>query len=224
MSIRRPRSSLPYAPPEDPSRPAARPRGRMPRLAIESLLIVLSVLLGFAANQWHDRRAERALAVQALTGFRRELNENLETLQRVQPKHLAMSNRLKAAAATPRPGQSAFDAFVAAMPEGGVSIPPLSDAAWETATSTGALRLIGYDRAARLSATYHVQRTTISATGERMEERLTSPDSFDPQRRQQMLRAESVLFAEISGVETYLIGVYRETLKSLVEPPEGNEP
>jgi hypothetical protein len=68
-----------------------------------------------------------ALAAQASTGFRRELNENLEALQRVQPKHLAMSSRLKAAAATPRPGQTAFDAFMAARPDGGVSIPALSD-------------------------------------------------------------------------------------------------
>ena len=91
MSIRSPRGALPYAPPEDPLREAARSRERVPRLAIESLLIVLSVLLGFAANQWHDRRAERALAAQALSGFRRELNENLEMLQRVQPKHLELS-------------------------------------------------------------------------------------------------------------------------------------
>lgn len=218
MSIRRPRSSLPYAPPDEPSHAAGRSRGRVPRLAIESLLIVLSVLLGFAANQWHDRRTERALAAQALTSFRRELNENLATLQRVQPKHLEMSNRLKAAAATPRAGQTAFDAFTAAMPEGGISIPPLSDAAWETATSTGALRLIGYERAAHLSETYHVQSTTIASTGERMEERLTSPENFDPQRREQMLRAESLLFGEVSGVETYLIGVYRQTLKILDGP------
>ncbi|HEY5061505.1 MAG TPA: hypothetical protein VII52_08230 [Gemmatimonadaceae bacterium] len=107
MPIRRPRTSVRYAPPDDPSRETARSREGVPRLAIESLLIVLSVLLGFAANQWHDRRAERALVAQALTGFRRELNENLETLQRVPPKHLEMSNRLKAAAATPKPGQTA---------------------------------------------------------------------------------------------------------------------
>lgn len=218
MSIRRPRSSLPYAPPDDVSHDAARTRERVPRLAMESLLIVLSVLLGFAANQWHDRRAESALATQALSGFRRELNENLEMLQRVQPKHLEMSNRLKAAAAVPKSGQTAFDAFAAAMPEGGVSIPPLSDAAWETATSSGALRLIGYDRAAHLSMAYHVQSTMTTSIGQRIEERLTSAENFDPQRREQMLRAESLLFSEISGVETYVIDVYRQTLKNLDAP------
>lgn len=193
-------------------------RNRVPRLAIESLLIMLSVLLGFAANQWHDRRAERALAAQALESFRHEIKENLATLEQVQPKHLDMSNRLKAAAAVASPNQTGFEALYAAMPPGGISVPPLSNAAWETATSTGALRLIGYDRAARLSAPYHVQTTTINAVRQRIEDRLTAPENFDPSHRQQMLRAQSLLFLELSGVETYLAGLYREALKVLDRP------
>jgi hypothetical protein len=213
-------STSPYEPPgahpayADVKRSRTR---RTPRILIESLLIVLSVLLGFAANEWHERSSDRALADQALVSFRQEIAQNLATLEAVEPKHAAMADRLAAAAnAVPgKVGETAFDAFHAAMPAGGVSVPPLSDAAWETATSTGALRFIGYERASRLSETYHMQSTTILGTGQRLEDRLSSPENFDPAQRRAMLRAESLLFTELSGVEEYLISVYRETLAKL---------
>lgn len=162
-----------YTPPAEG--PSAKPenrepgtRKRIPRLAIESLLIVLSVLLGFAANQWHDRRAERELSSQALDSFRREIRRNLANLDSAQPRHAAMANRLDSAARTRHPGQTAFDDLLAAMPAGGVSTPQVGDAAWQTAVSTGALRLLGYERVARLSDTYEAQRSVVGSTGQRL--------------------------------------------------------
>jgi hypothetical protein len=190
-------------------------RAHVRRLGIESLLIVLSVFLGFAANQWHDRRSEQDLATQALESFRTEVRQNLAVVEAVQPRHLAMANRLEASAGRPTPGEAAFDAFRAEMPAEGVSVPSLSSAAWEAATSTGALRFIGYERAARLSKTYAVQRSSIASIGQRVEDRLSDPRNFDPANRQHMLRAQGLLFNELSGVETYLIAEYRETLRTL---------
>lgn len=60
-----------------------------------------------------------------------------------------------------------------------------------------------------------MQSTTILGTGQRLEDRLSSPENFDPARRRAMLRAESLLFTELSGVEQYLMGVYREPLSKL---------
>jgi hypothetical protein len=47
------------------------------------------------------------MAAQAWTGLRGELNEYLEELQRVQPEHLAMANRLEVAGAMPQFGRAA---------------------------------------------------------------------------------------------------------------------
>ena len=190
-------------------------RKRIARLAIESLLIVLSVLLGFAANQWHDRSAERELSAQALDSFRRELRRNLASLDSAQPRHAAMANRLDSAAKIRHAGQTAFDDIVAAMPAGGVSTPQVGDAAWQTAVSTGALRLLGYERVSRLSETYEAQRSAVGSTGQRLEDRLSSPQNFDPAFREQMLRAQSLIFRELGGQELYLMGVYRRTLTAL---------
>lgn len=47
------------------------------RLAFESILIVLSVLLAFAVTSWGERRTERELASAALANFRSEIEGNL---------------------------------------------------------------------------------------------------------------------------------------------------
>jgi hypothetical protein len=194
---------------------------RPSKLLVESALIVLSVLLGFAANAWHERSVQRDLAAQALLNFRHEIGRNLVTLDSIQPRHAAMAKRLEvaAAAAPNRPGETAFDALLRAMPQGGVSLPPLPDAAWETAVSTGALRLLDYQRAATLSQTYQVQRAMLGQTIQRLEDRLNTPEMFEPASRQSMLRVHQLIFLELSGQEIYLVEVYRRTLRELGGTP-----
>ena len=199
-----------------PSTRARHVRARVPELLFQSVLIVLSIALGFAVTEWQDRRRDEALAHEALINFRHEISTNLETLERVQPKHVAMMKLLEAEAAAPRPGETAFTALLRSLQSvGGTAVPPLPDAAWETAVSTGALRLIGYDRASRISATYQVQRTTLVQSILRLEDRLNSAPDFEPASREAMLRVHQQLFNELQGQEVYLIGVYQETLKQL---------
>lgn len=65
----------------------ARPRpstwlaGTSSRLLLESALIVLSVLIGFALSEWRAGRVDRERAAAALENFRREINENLAELE-----------------------------------------------------------------------------------------------------------------------------------------------
>jgi hypothetical protein len=183
------------------------------RFWFESVLIILSVLVGFALNGWRERRAERARAEAVLANFRQELAQNLATLERRQPKHVAMAERLERAAQQERPGQTAFDSFRELMPEGGLDTGPLLDAAWETALSTGALRLLDYEQAALLSETYLVQRMAIGQTVQRLADRHLMPQNFEPALRRPMLQTHSMLFIELSGQESYLIDVYRKTLR-----------
>jgi hypothetical protein len=194
-------------------------RWRVPELLFQSVLIVLSIALGFAVTQWQDRRRDAALAAEATANFRREVQQNLRLLVRVQPKHATLVERLRQEAATPHPGETAFDALVRVRHEiDSTDVPVLSDAAWETATGTGALRLLGYERAARLSETYLIQRGQLVQTLLRIEERASAPESFTPASREAMLRVYALLFAEVEGGERYLIGVYGETLKQLGTP------
>ena len=186
------------------------------RLVIESVLIVLSVLLAFAVAEWRDRVADRDLAHAAVTNFRREISANLAELERVQPKHAEFAKRLLAAAQHPGTG-NAFDAFVKAMPEDGLDTPPLHEAAWEVATSTGALRLLDYNVAAQLSETYLVQRSTVLPTLRMLTDRISSIQTFEPAARTAMVRVQQMVITELAGQESYLIDLYRKALNVL--PP-----
>jgi hypothetical protein len=185
------------------------------KLLLEAALIVLSVMLGFAVNAWQQERADRALADKVLANFREEMEQNLATLERIQPKHAAFVDRLTAASARPHPDSSAFDVVAAEMPADGLHVEPLRDAAWQTAVSTGALRLLDYETAATLTETYFVQRSGMVQTTQRLEDRIMTPESFDPARQRSTLLATRMLFNELSGQEEFLIGTYRKALRKL---------
>jgi hypothetical protein len=184
------------------------------RFGFESVLIILSVLVGLALNDWRERRAERGRAAAAVANFRRELGENLVDLERRQPKHAAFAQRLREDAEQDRPSETAFSSFRRLLPPGGLDNAPLRDAAWETALSTGALRLLDYERAALLSETYLVQRA-ITHTVHRLSDRFMMPENFDPALRRPMLQTHSMLFVELSGQESYLVDIYQKTLRGL---------
>ncbi|MBC7895028.1 MAG: hypothetical protein H7066_06430 [Cytophagaceae bacterium] len=190
------------------------PRREWRKLAIEGALIVLSVLLGLALSEWREGVQEQKLAHNALVNFRREIAANLARLEKAQPGHAAMAQRL-ADANTGRGEQTAFDVFVANMPEGGLDTQPLAAVAWETAEGTGALRLLDYETAALLSETYTVQSATLLPTLQRLSDRFLSPGNFDPAQRPQMVRTHRMLLVELSGQETYLMEIYRRALAAL---------
>jgi hypothetical protein len=200
-----------------PMVPPGQHRGRM--LLFESILIVLSVLLGFALQAWAERRAERMMAAAALENFRVEIEANLNDLERVQPRHAAFADRLAEALAdsASRSSETAFAVFARNLPEGGLQTPPLKEAAWETATSTGALRLLDYDLAAVLSETYLVQRSTLGPTVALLSERLYAPGTFENEAREAFVNVHHMLLVELAGREAYLTEVYRNTLARLSE-------
>jgi hypothetical protein len=187
------------------------------RLLLEAALIVMSVLLGFAVNAWQQRRSEHELAQRVLDNFRREIELNLRSVRNTQPVHRLLAERLKAAAERPHPDSSAFDVFVTQMPRDGLGLEPLQEAAWETAQSTAALRLLKYQTAADLSSTYVVQHTA-SQTQRMFIERFMSPANFDPAQRRTMLLTSHMLMVELSGQEAYLMDVYGKMLRALSAP------
>lgn len=188
------------------------------RLAAESLLIVVSVVLGLALNEWRQKQADRQLARTVLANFRREITQNLRILERVQPGHELLVRRLAAASTKPRAEANAFAVIMAEMPRGGLGGEPLHEAAWETASSTGALRLLDYATASKISEVYVVQRFFMQGTTQRTISSLLAPANFDPGAKQVMVQTQYMALNEFSTQEAYLIDVYRRTLKAL--PPE----
>jgi hypothetical protein len=91
--------------------------------------------------------------------------------------------------------------------------------AWQTATSTGALRLLPYDQTAVVAHTYLAQRS-VDGTTHVLADRFATPQNFDPAATAPVLRMYAQLIADMSGQEAYIIEVYREALAKLPSAPE----
>jgi hypothetical protein len=153
-----------------------------------------------------------------VANFRREITANMATLRHAEPTHRRLATRLDSASRARRPGESAFVAFAALVPAGGVATDPLRDAAWETAVSTGALRLLPYEQASSLSEVYLVQRSALGQTMRLLSDRFLTPQNFDPAARATMLQTHRMLMNELSGQESYLLDLYARTLRAMPAP------
>jgi type II secretory pathway pseudopilin PulG len=138
--------------------PSPRPRFRktVRELAFEALLIVISILLALAVNEWAEGRKERRLAEQALVSFARELAQNRAHVAEVIPYHDTLA--IVARRADSLALVHSYADWRREVPQfGGMHNPELSGTAWQTALATGALTNIGYDTVAALSQAYNAQ-------------------------------------------------------------------
>lgn len=121
----------------------------LPRALFESALIVVSVLVALAVDEWSENRSRAERAELALAGIRAELEENRRAVEAVRARHLALVDSLTAYAEGTPPERIYM---------GGIFNPasPLSTA-WESARETGALADIPYPLVLELSRVYDQQ-------------------------------------------------------------------
>lgn len=123
----------------------------LPRLLAESVLIVLSVLLALAVNEWRDERERAARAEMALASIEAELRENAEAVERARTRHRVKMDTLSAYAASgrlPPPEVYLYGMF---------SPGALHSTAWESAREAGVTSDIPYDLVLTLSRVYDAQ-------------------------------------------------------------------
>jgi hypothetical protein len=109
-----------------------------------------------------------------------------------------------------------YDLALKAM-GGGVESPPMRQAAWETAVSSGALRLIDYDVAAAISEIYSTQINVYSLNVAGLSSSVFTNDSFNPDNRDETLQMFLWMMINLEGVERYLQEVYANNLPVLNE-------
>jgi hypothetical protein len=189
---------------------------------LEGVFIVISVALGFWVAQVREERQSHELAARVLRGLEAEVQYNLATLEPfldIQQKWLDAMERL--GAATDRQtgfpvcptSSTACGVFFATRPNLGeikTSFPIFRRAAWDTALSTGALRLVDYDLAAGLSEIYQMQdlfRGNLEKVG------VSSTDWFDAAARDAAVRKQYMAMVELQYDERQLLlPLYRKYL------------
>ncbi len=187
------------------------PRGTG-RFLFESLLIVISIVLGLGLNEWRQDRADMELADTALQSCLRELKENREKVSRRMPIHSQVWDQLKVIAAREGTVPSLLTVMAEIMPEHGLQLPSLDRVAWETAQGTGALRHMPYEDVSRLSELYNSQSLGLTATVGRLSDRVFSHRSFAEDGNEETLMLLILLFQELVSQEEYYLKVCDELL------------
>jgi type II secretory pathway pseudopilin PulG len=125
-------------------------------MALESGMIVFSVLLALAAGSWADARRERALVTQARTSFAAEIRANRSRLTKVLPYHEALTTAVLAAdSAGDMPSYAEWRRRVPIW--SGFAPPDVAATAWQSAIATGAIAHMSYEEVAALSTVYTLQ-------------------------------------------------------------------
>jgi hypothetical protein len=126
------------------------------KILIESALIVFSILLALAANDWSDARKQQSLAERALRGVRDEIQGNAERVRNDLPYLRAMETEVFRADSLKRV-HSWKDFTIAAPSWHGLGNSELDGTAWQSAITLGAVSNIGYDTVRALSRLYALQ-------------------------------------------------------------------
>jgi len=128
----------------------------MSELALESGMIVVSVLLALAASSWAEGRRERTLVAQARTSFVLEMRANRERIAKVLPYHQALTTAVLAVDSTG--GVTSYAAWQKRVPIwSGFAPPDVAATAWQSAMATGALAHMRYPEVAAVSTAYTLQ-------------------------------------------------------------------
>jgi type II secretory pathway pseudopilin PulG len=137
----------------EPGPAASKPPWRLwlPRVLLESLFIVFSVLFALAVDQWRAQRARVARASIALQSIHAELEANRASVQRARDNHLAMRDSLRTYISRREP-------LPARIYLGGIFKPALPhSAAWESAREIGVTADLPYELVLELSKVYDSQ-------------------------------------------------------------------
>jgi hypothetical protein len=198
---------------------------------LEGFFIVVSVALGFWVTQLREDRENRQLVTRVLKGVDTEVRYNVAALEPFLDVEQRWIKAIETAGtATDRPSAfpvcptsaTACGLFFATRPDLGNakgSFPILRHAAWDTALSTGALRLVDYELASGLSEIYQMQ-DLLRGVQEKIGE--SDTDWYDPAVRPAAGRKLYMLMVELEyDHRQLLLPLYRKYLPLISQGANG---
>jgi hypothetical protein len=180
---------------------------------VESVLVVGSILLALAFDEWSEDREYQELANRSLTNFEREIQQNRLRVEDVTLFHAGLRDVLAnmAASGSETPAttiRNIMEGFQPAI---------LVSTAWETAVATGALGYMDYDVVAGLSLTYNLQERLDVLNRSGLDDLLVGVRSVDAEL---LAYAANRYMRELTEAEQSLEGVYDLVLGLIAETLE----
>ena len=194
-----------------------RQRASFSRMFVESLLLVGSILIALAVDEWSEDREFQDLANRSLSNFAREINQNRVRLEDVTLFHVGLrdvlANMNADSAAIPATTiRNIMDGFQPAI---------LVNTAWETAVATGALGYMDYDVVAGLSLTYSLQERLVAMNQSGLNDLLVA--GFRNVDTDLLVYSANRYMRELTEAEQRLEGVY-DLVLGLIAETTGEHP
>ena len=186
-------------------------RAWISRVLVESVLVVGSILLALALDEWNEDREFEDLATRSLVNFEREIQQNRLRLEDVTPFHVGLrgllTNMDSDDAEVPATAiRNILEGFQPAL---------LVSTAWETAVATGALGYMGYDVVAGLSLTYSLQERLVTLNRSGLNDILVG--GFRSGETDLLVYMANRYMRELTEAEQGLQGVYDLVLGLIAE-------
>lgn len=193
----------------------------LPRIIVESILIVLSILLALAVSEFQRNREDTELADQALRAFDREIRQNRARLEDVGPYRRGLREVIVRMDADGGLGSS--DEFQSTIGLEALRPAFLTSTVWETALTTGALPHIEFDLVNALSLTYSLQARLEQFSRSGMPQ-LARGGWVAPDDMPGAVREVVVYLTELNRSESDLLAAYDEVLRILEEASDDDAP
>ena len=192
------------------------------RAAIEAVLIVFAVVLGFIVNEWREDVSDRRAADTALERIIEEMDANAGALRQVVGYHEEVAGRLGEAIARIERGEASEDGVLfdvlPAIINRGIQEPRLTSVAWDYARARGDLDPVEYGLIADIALIYNAQEGGANTTWRSIADTFFgSVDSLEPQPLIPRLRLMQFAFGELAAQERYLIGLYDRQIEDVRE-------
>jgi hypothetical protein len=188
------------------------------KLGIESLLIVFSVLLALALNEYMSVRKEEERTRHVLISIREELRENEKIIRNWHQIHQKILKNIAHYRNNPQAQDSLVvnNQFQFNRIFSGTVIPNLvRSTAWETAKSNGTLQNLDLSLANTLSDMYDMQAIGVTRTADKLIALIYERETHEQERVGQTLVMLEIVLSELVGQESYLLQVYDDVLKKV---------
>ncbi|HEV3409135.1 MAG TPA: hypothetical protein VG095_02495 [Chthoniobacterales bacterium] len=198
----------------------------LPRVLVESVLVVFSVLLALAVDEWRDDRALQRQVREARTAFAEEIRGNRDLLSsdRYLPHHKRLWEIYRALGAAVDANDSErlaeLQAARAKVFDSGVWPAPLRDAVWRSFSQGDLLRHMNPREVFALADAYREQ-AAVDAWHNRMFTIWSEPrsDKDSPAYVKSEIHTTRSYLADVVAGEERLLKRYAEAL-ALLEAPE----
>jgi hypothetical protein len=195
------------------------------RLLAESLLIVASVLLALAVDEWRESRSDQERLEVALESFERELADNRTRIKESVPYHVVLRDRFNELASGPAPG-SLQEAFRSIPEWQGIGLPGTLDVAWDAALASQVFPHMDYDLITALARVYRQQRA-FERRGAQGSVAL-EPQNLRPSTLPYTMTSTAIFMEDIVAMEVHLYCMYGRALEAVREhrgvDPEAGPP